>query len=458
MKTRFKRFDLIVWLTAAGLGLLTGLFLWQGEHSGVAIITRTPAPDAGGVSTTASIQVMFDQAIDASPFGVQSFSPLPLPLILHPPATGTVRWQGTTLIFSPSVPLASETTYTVMLADTLKSLQGRAIEGERRWQFTTRRPYLLYLAPDQQGLMQLSVFDPTTGLAQRISQSASAVRNYAPAPDSATIAYAAANNDGGSDLWSLNMAEHESSRLVSCRQDRCECAAWFPDSVSLIYERTGIAEEHPRLWRLEREQGGTMPLFADSTVTGYGAGWSPDGKWLSYIDPQRGELHVSHLDDERHFTIPNQMGEPPVWHPRQNVLLFADVLFRGETMVVHVFRVDVEQGELHDISGEMNLVEDRFPTWSPDGSWLACVRKTAGTSMGKQLVMMRPDGGEFWALTQDVLYDHSRPVWSPDDRYIAFQRSSIQQNIPVSEIWLLDVTTGKAQQVAAPGTQPAWLP
>lgn len=458
MKTQLKRFDLIVWLIAAGLNLLTGLFLWHGQQSGVAIITRNPAPGASGVSTAASIQVMFDQAIDASPFGVQSFSPLPLPLILNPPATGTVRWQGTTLIFTPSVPLAHETTYTVTLADTLKSLQGRALEGDRRWQFTTRRPYLLYLAPDQHDVMQLTLFDPAAGLAQRLSQSASAVRNYAPAPDSSTIAYAAANNTGGSDLWLLNMAERESSRLVSCLQDRCEYATWFPDSASLIYERTGIAEEHPRLWRLEIESGDDMPLFADATVKGYGASWSPDGKWLSYIDPQRGELHVLRFDGEHHFTIPNQMGEAPIWHPRHNVLLFADVLLRGEDMVVHLFRIDVEQGELHDISGEMHLVEDRFPTWSPDGSWLACVRKVAGTAMGRQVVMMRPDGSESFVLTQDALYDHLRPAWSPDDRHVAFQRSSIQQSIPAPEIWLINVTTGEAQQAAASGIQPAWLP
>lgn len=453
-----SRFDKLVFLTLAGLFVMTGLLAWRGEQPGVAIITRSPAPGAENVSTRTLIRVTFDHAIDIARFATKSFSSLPLPLLIQPPVTGTVRWKGSIMTFTPTYPLEPEKLYTVTVAENLKSLQGRSLQGERQWQFTTRRPYLLYLAPDQNDVMRLSMIDPATKLARRLSQTSSNVEDYALSPDSSTLVWTISNPYQGSDLWSVRLDSHKHSRVLKCKQDACSHAVWRPDGTRLVYERKASEDEKSRLWWLDLTSGDTVPVFENVERVSYGAGWSPDGTWLSYIEPKREELHVYNLKDGRHFNIPNQLGEPPVWHPRQNVLIFSDMLLKGGKMVVHLFRVDPEQGELQDISGEMNLVEDRFPTWSPDGSWIACTRKITGNFMGKQLVMMRPDGSELFPLTHDPLYDHSHPVWSPDDRDLVFQRSPVQDVMTPSGIWVLDLSTGQTREMLTPGKQATWLP
>jgi WD40 repeat protein len=339
---KLSRFDKTVFLTLAGLFVMTGLLAWRGKQHGVAIITRNPTPGAKNVSTKTSIRVTFDQTIDIARFATKSFSSLPLPLIVQPPVTGTVRWKGSIMTFTPRYPLAPETLYTVTVAENLRSLQGRSLQGERQWQFTTRRPYLLYLVPDQNNVMQLSMIEPATKLARRLSQASSDVEDYTLSPDSSTLVCTISNPHQGSDLWSVRLDNHRHSCVLKCKQETCNHAVWRPDGTRLVYERKASEDEDSRLWWLDLTNGDTVPVFEDVERVGSGAGWSPDGTWLSYIDPKHEELHVYNLKNGRHFNIPNQLGEPPVWHPRQNVLIFSDMLLKGGKMVVHLFRVDPE--------------------------------------------------------------------------------------------------------------------
>ena len=56
-----------------------------------------------------------------------------------------------------------------------------------------------------------------------------------------------------------------------------------------------------------------------------------------------------------------------------------------------------------DGSGEQRVsgieAEESEPAWSPDGTWIAYVRRTPGTP-AKELWLMRPDGSERRALTK----------------------------------------------------------
>jgi Tol biopolymer transport system component len=455
---RVSRFDVAVFMTLGGLALLTGLLAWRGEQRGVTIIARSPAPGAQEVSTRVSIRVTFDQAMDIVRFGTQSFSALPLPLLFDPPVTGTVKWKGATVTFTPDPPLTVNTRYTVTVADNLHSLQGHALQEEQRWQFTTRQPYLLYLAPDQEHILQLTLLNLQTTLARRLSRASAHIQDYTVSPDSASIVYTVSNPQHGGDLWAVMLDSQQSRCLLKCQQDSCSHAVWTPDGTRLVYERKAPTAAESRLWWLELASGETTPVFDDPNQAGYGAGWSPDGTWLSYIDPVRGEMRVVHLKDGRSLSIPNQMGEPPVWHPRQNILVFADILLKGEDMVGHLFRFDPEHEELQDISGEMSLVAAHSPTWSSDGAWLAFSRKNPGELLDAQLVLMRPDGSEVFSLPNDSLLDYGHLVWSPDDRYLVFQCSPVQDMTTPPEIWFLDLQNGQSSKVAAPGRQPAWLP
>jgi Tol biopolymer transport system component len=122
-----------------------------------------------------------------------------------------------------------------------------------------------------------------------------------------------------------------------------------------------------------------------------------------------------------------------------------------------MYQVEVATTEVTQISGE-NQVIDGWPTWSPDGEWVAFNRKPPTSPIGKQLWMMRADGSEMIQLTNDPGLHHGPPAWSPDGRWLVFQQFAQAEPNAEPEIWLLNVETLEEVKLVSPGIQPVWLP
>jgi Tol biopolymer transport system component len=212
------------------------------------------------------------------------------------------------------------------------------------------------------------------------------------------------------------------------------------------------------LWWLDLTTGETVPVFDDSQILGYGASWSPKGEWLSYVAPSSQGIQVYNVKDGRNLVIPSRMGGVAVWNPEGDTLLVPDIQRSNEGFAVHLLRAKPGEGELVDISGEGQAVEDSSATWSPDGSWLVLTRKAAGASIGKQIWLMRPDSSEARYLTNEPDIHHGSPLWSPDGRYLAFQRFPLKEVNATPAIWLMDLETEESRELVAPGSRPTWLP
>jgi Tol biopolymer transport system component len=447
-KNRVSLFDRVVLLTLVGLALLTGLLAWRGDRVGVRVVAVSPSESATGVSTRILVRITFSHEIESSSN---------LPLSLSPPVSGTVRWEGKKLTFLPSAPLAPDTTYTVTLAADLKSRQGRALLRPLTWQFRTGQPRILYVAQDEQNRYQLFVIALEEGQPTQLTREAFGVWDYAVSADGTTIAYAALRKDGESDLWAVGSDGSGRRLLLACPEADCTEAAWSPDGRRLVYTRRDDVLSFPRLWWLDVASGETVPLFQDDQVLGFGACWSPDGQWLSYISPRDPGVRVYNVNDSHSLLIPSQVEAPAVWSPQGDVLLVTDVQWRGASFAVHLLRADLESGRLTNLSGEAE-VEDGSPAWSPDGSWIAFARKAHRASMGKQLWLMQPDGSQTHYLTNQPEIHHGSPAWSLDGRYLLFQRYPLTEPDAQPGIWLLEVETGTLREVVTPGGQPAWLP
>lgn len=455
-QVKYSRFDASVSLILVGLALATVLLLWRGDRVGVQVVQVSPVEGATEVSTRTVLRVTFDQ--------VMSPSKSDLPLTISPPVEGEVRWDGNSLIFSPVEPLAPETLYTVTLTETLTSQQGRPLRGLLSWQFQTRRPRLLYMAPDSNDIDQIFSMDPSKpGEPVQLTEEPFGVFDFSLSSDSLTLAYSALREDSGSDLWLILLDDGTRAPLLTCREAVCNGAAWAPDDRRLVYERRnmlipGAAPGPPRLWWLNPTNGETVPVFDDNQIIGYGAVWSPDGHWLSYVAPASQGVQIYNIDDGQSFLIPSRMGSLAVWSPDSTTVLVADIQ-PGETgFSVHLLKAVPQSGQLADISGEAQPVEDSAPTWSPDGKWIAFTRKSAGASMGKQIWLMRTDGSEARYLTAEPDIHHGPPVWSPDGRYLAFQHFNLKELGGHPSIWLLEIETGQTQELVTAATRPMWLP
>jgi TolB protein len=65
-----------------------------------------------------------------------------------------------------------------------------------------------------------------------------------------------------------------------------------------------------------------------------------------------------------------------------------------------------------------NLLDDQYPAWAPDGSWIAFT--SGGKTSSTDLWLMRADGKEQHRLVKGNVYG---PSWSPDSRTIVMSNS-----------------------------------
>jgi Tol biopolymer transport system component len=275
--------------------------------------------------------------------------------------------------------------------------------------------------------------------------------------------------DGGSDLWLVNAREGNPRELLNCADSACGGAVWSPDGQRLVYERINppsldVTTGLPSLWWFELNTDETGPVFQDSRWPGFNPRWSPDGQWLSYVYPGSGKMELYNLADGRRNSIATQTGAPAVWSPSGEALLVANVWDAGQRSLIHLFRFDLAAETLTDLSEISKVGEgpvmDSTAAWSPDGAWLAVVRRRlteAGATSGGRLWLMRPDGSAGRPLTEEADVIYSTPVWSPDGQYLLFHNYSLSEAL-ITRIYILDVATGELQQLVESGNRPVWLP
>ena len=381
---------------------------------------------------------------------------------IEPAVSGVTRWQGSTrLIFQPDQPLAAETEYTVHLTPGLQSQEGRSVLKAVNWKFTTRPAQILYLAWTDDSYNQLLAASPEDESPTPLTFPPDDVLDFAISPNGTLIAYTSFRQDGGSDLFIIDSQGQNRQQAVDCAGGACSNPTWEPNGRRIIYERRTFSADGapglPRLWWLDLNTNQTVAVFEDTQWLGSFARFSPDGQWISYISSGNQEIQVYHLASGRSVRIPSSSGEPASWSNDSSSVLITEIDFSGEQYSIYIYQVDVDTNEVIQMSGA-DQVTDGWPTWSPNGEWLAFNRKPPRAPTGKQLWMMRPDGTQLTQLTDEPGLHHGPPAWSPDGRWLVYQQFAQAEPEAQPEIWLLNVETLEKKELASPGIQPQWLP
>ncbi len=462
---------LSLWLGLGGLGLLAGLavavFLALPRLESV-----SPAEGAQSVSSRAPLRLNFTRAMD--PASVEAA------LSLNPALPGRFTWDRNTLIFTPNEPWPLGGTVALSLNGG-RSQRGLPLLGERTWSFTVGQRRLIYLSGLPAANLWVLPFDEG-GAPQPVTQEPLGIYDYGVSPDGVHVAFAAHREDQGTDLRVLDLGTGAVSALVDCPGETCLSPAYSPDGRWLAYQR------HPLLPGLadgELTQGPgqiyvrslTDPSVPDLPLGEPGGRfprWAPDSR-LGYLDTTRAAIAVHNLDNGAVTYVPNASGEVGSWSPDSSALVFAELFFPehvhdpNETEEQHeagtadfysyLVRVTVDTNATVNLSGE-GVVDDGSPMYAPSGAWLAFGRKTLVEGQwtpGRQLWLMRPDGSEAYALTDDPLYNHSAFRWSPDSRTLAYMRLNVVDPAVPVEIWTVDVSDSQPSRLVE-GYLPEWLP
>jgi nickel/cobalt transporter (NicO) family protein len=333
--------------------------------------------------------------------------------------------------------------------------------------FSIDRASILYADTDAQGIYQLYVLPLAGAEPIPITDEPYGVQDYTLSDDGTRIVYTAARQYGGTELWQVNTDSTDRTQLLACDTAICNRAALSPDGTRLVFQRLEMGQPDTppgdfTLWWLDMTSGAAQPVFRDDRLPGGNPVWSPDGQWLSYNAAGNKQVQLYNLDDGRTHAVSSETGAAVTWGPDSEALVVTDIWDGSAdgSLLVHLTRFDLATGQQVDITGDA-AYGDNWPAWSPDGEWIACVRRDhtrPDAGLGDNIWRMRPDGSEAHPLTDDTGVIHGAPVWSPDGAYLLFQRYPLAGSVGVPGIWLLEVETQELQKLSASGDWPAWLP
>lgn len=477
------------WILVAAAGLLAGL--------GLAYILSLPritlnAPDAEDASTSATIELHFSRPVVAESVERR--------LGVEPPLEGSLSWPDPqTLRFQPDGPLEPDTEYGVRLAPGVRTTRGAILPWGTRFAFSTGHPTLLYLgvSPDDEERVDLWRVEPDGSQPSVMAELGpdESVHSYAVSPDGAQIALSVEHEDGSADLALLPRSGGQPELLLDCGANACIQPVWSPDGTRIAYEQRPLTESDMgtrrlvgQVWVLDMASGQAEPVVAREVQQGTGPVWSPDGTRLAFHNGTLEaivvyDFSVDPLTEDPVELVPNLAGERLAWGPDGRSIVFAEVFLSEEDAALlaehaeehdpnepheeptlgvtylHLVEYTFDDETLNDLSGVLK-VEDGTPVFSPDGRWLAFGRRTleGDTTFGRQLWLYDLQNDETIHLLDEPTYNHGAYAWSPDSSQIAYMRLDRLDPQALADIWLVDVPGGETRPVVESAFLPAWLP
>lgn len=458
-----SRFRVAVWLSIIALAAAIAVAGVVASRA-VRIVDGWPRDGDQDVPITAPIRLEFSLPMDRA--SVESR------FRIAPETSGRFEWQDSSLVFRPTGALAPNTAYTLTLDSGAASVRGTSLIKPAVLRFTTRSPALLYLArpADGQEPRQIHILSLDGSPALPLTDHPLGVWDYAVHPQGDELVYSVLRDDGGADLWRMDRDGSNARLLVPCPEAACLNPAWSPDGGRVAYERRDIWAGEPnldpqasRIWLVDLHALESQPLF-DYDVPLHSPRWSPEGQRLAFVSPLLPGVEVLDLQSGESWQFGNEWGAPPVWSPAGDKLIAPDMLLIDEAWLVRLVRMELDTGELWDISGDDDFVKDTSPDWSPPGGWIAFSRLVLAQERwtpGRQIWLTRPDGSEAYALHSDPMSDLFAATWRADGGAIAYLAADLSANPqphPDVSVWILDLTTRRSEQVSGHGVMPKWLP
>ncbi|MBN1429453.1 MAG: PD40 domain-containing protein [Anaerolineae bacterium] len=326
--------------------------------------------------------------------------------------------------------------------------------------FDIEKAGIIYLAHDAQEIMQIYSQAILDGQPRQLSNEQMGVRDYEVSPNREFVSYTVASQDING-IWIVPVRGGKASQAVDCLEAYCTNVTWSPDGTQLIYERMDLDSTIaiPTLWSYTLKGGETRPVFQDEQMPGYSAKWSPDGHWLSYLSyPGTPMIELYNLQTGQGVSIPSETGQIAVWSSDSTSILLTKMQSAEDSYISHLYRYELKTKQLTGLTSTPTM-EDISASWSPDGEWLAVVRRDSAVvgQYGTQIWLMRPDGSDAHPVTTETNVMHSTLVWSSDGRYLLVQQIRLSSEARYPEVWLLDLVSGAYERLLEEGYRPSWM-
>jgi len=366
-------------------------------------------------------------------------------------------------IISALIVLTAGAWLSVKALQNISEVPGSPPAAEESSQFKLEETDVLYTSLDENDQSQLFLIPAEGGTPIALSQGIN-IWHLAVAPDHSRVVYAGGNADNGSELWSWDPETSQNELLHACANAYCSEIAWSPDGQGFLYSRLDFdPETNPgnvqSIWWLDLDTRETAPLFQDALTPGFSARWSPDGKWLSYTSINPLEIKLYQMESGQSQVLPNALGYPAAWSPDSQTMILQDLKLEESSYLNKLFSYSVQDDWLTMLAYDQ-MFDESYPAWSPDGEWLAVVRRAWVEGIpeeGNQLWVMRPDGTEAAQYTDELQHTFGQPCWSSDSRYLVLDYRAVEEGKINSGIKIIDLRTGRISDLDVQGSRPVWL-
>ncbi len=196
--------------------------------------------------------------------------------------------------------------------------------------------------------------------------------------------------------------------------------ALSPDGKQIAFVVRG------EIFVVSAERGGEAKRLTDHPYRDFDIDWSPDSRKLAFISERDGNREVYVLDVQtrelkRLTNTPDAVESNPQWSPTGNLVAFVRGPF-GQQLCW----VDVQTGE------EKVVIEGPFIgefEWSPDGRWI-CFNRRDNANNVTDLYIVPWSGGTPINVTR-MPYWNGSIVWTKDGKHIVFRSRRTDDNTDI---------------------------
>jgi hypothetical protein len=472
---------------------------FQTVPSGLTAEQLIPADGVAGIAPTTPIAIVFDRAIDPSSVrdDLLTISPAVAGSLDVIAAPGAARLNDASihlLRFQPSGPLDPNTTYEVAIKPGLVGIDGAGMPAGLSWSFTTGAPTStlsnqVVFVSDRAGIANLWAMNPDGTNQRQLSAELSPVVDYSVSPDGRTFVVA----DGAAIIW--QRADGSARRLLTDTGVIEFDPAFSPDGSSITFGRADPAHGSGLgLWTRDADGSDprqvVLPIGVQSSATASPAARqpllraprvSPDGTALAFID-EKGQVAILDLELRQLSSAPFIALSEPTWLPDSGGVLVSGLPAGAEfEPIAYQPRTPaplLDPASPNLPAGQLPAVRvvrlDRFASsmvataFGPGaarpildaGGRYAFIRLAGSDAAAGSLVLtssLADPGGE---VMRDAAARVGSAFFAPEPHSMLIARLPSPTGDPAltGGVWVLNLSSGLAQQLSIDGRLPSWLP